>query len=784
MAFAPIALTIPQYEDYPNYWLKAYDQGTVTPLAMATDATGGTTLAKAELDATGFPITAGSVRFIPFIDGDYDLWLFPTAAEADANDTTNAIQFADNLNTINTTITAISTASYAAGGGTVDIITATMSPAITAYTNGLQLNIRAAGANTIATPTININALGAKTITMIGNEPLEPGSIAQAGHEMILRYNSTNDVFELLNPALSPSATGETGVLNHAFAHNNVLRFIPTSLHTAIRAATNVTNLATYIQNAIDSVVTQGEIFFPRGTYLTTDITLPTAIEISLIGEGGSILLADTGTVAILTIPKDFTRDGHHSFRDLLFDGNSVTNVTGILSGEGAAGTALYISMYNLFVRNCEVGIDLFTSQEHSLYSVTCFSNTVGLKLRQHATSGGGNANGFYHCSFQQNTVGLFYDAVSVFPMQNNEFHNCIFQGNTLCGVAIFDSDDGLHFTTTHFEGNATAGTTLVVDTRTVKLSSIQIDNAKATFIDCGLSSVANPAIILDNGATIRLNNSYGYGLTSGVFIQGTLKESVEFYGYFHGLGRMTCRVDRWPDTFLSASKWMGIGKVIVTPSAVPVNDYVDSSPTVPALQNAVVATINADAGDSEMGMVSNATFTTAVGSTTTNRVIIDVLPTGIADGDTVIVTMLVRSDIAAIMGFSITSGSYIGFTDCPVDTKWRRLVMTFLASAANTPILYIYSADATAPTVKFAKLQATIIPSGGDLEQIQEILSLGLFNNNENEFFYTAAPTVGTWKVGDKVYDTTPSASGFIGWVCVSAGTPGTWKTFGAISA
>lgn len=46
------------------------------------------------------------------------------------------------------------------------------------------------------------------------------------------------------------------------------------------------------------------------------------------------------------------------------------------------------------------------------------------------------------------------------------------------------------------------------------------------------------------------------------------------------------------------------------------------------------------------------------------------------------------------------------------------------------------------------------------------------------------AAPSSGTWAVGDIVYDSTPSASGFIGWVCVTAGTPGTWKTFGVISA
>lgn len=100
MAFAPIALTIPQYDDLSlaNWWLKAYEQGTTTPLAMATDATGGTTAARYQLDSEGFPITAGNARLIPFIDGQYDLWCFPTAAEADANDTTNAIQFADNLN--------------------------------------------------------------------------------------------------------------------------------------------------------------------------------------------------------------------------------------------------------------------------------------------------------------------------------------------------------------------------------------------------------------------------------------------------------------------------------------------------------------------------------------------------------------------------------------------------------------------------------------------------------------------------------------------------------------
>jgi hypothetical protein len=43
-----------------------------------------------------------------------------------------------------------------------------------------------------------------------------------------------------------------------------------------------------------------------------------------------------------------------------------------------------------------------------------------------------------------------------------------------------------------------------------------------------------------------------------------------------------------------------------------------------------------------------------------------------------------------------------------------------------------------------------------------------------------TAAPTTGTWIVGDKRYNLDPVSGKTIGWVCTTAGTPGTWKTFG----
>lgn len=43
-----------------------------------------------------------------------------------------------------------------------------------------------------------------------------------------------------------------------------------------------------------------------------------------------------------------------------------------------------------------------------------------------------------------------------------------------------------------------------------------------------------------------------------------------------------------------------------------------------------------------------------------------------------------------------------------------------------------------------------------------------------------TAAPGTGTWERGDIRYNTTPSLGGNIGWVCTTAGTPGTWAAWG----
>jgi hypothetical protein len=54
---------------------------------------------------------------------------------------------------------------------------------------------------------------------------------------------------------------------------------------------------------------------------------------------------------------------------------------------------------------------------------------------------------------------------------------------------------------------------------------------------------------------------------------------------------------------------------------------------------------------------------------------------------------------------------------------------------------------------------------------------ALGTIPYLQKQWWGTAAPTTGTWARGDSVLNSTPSAAGPPGWVCTTAGTPGTWK-------
>lgn len=98
------------------------------------------------------------------------------------------------------------------------------------------------------------------------------------------------------------------------------------------------------------------------------------------------------------------------------------------------------------------------------------------------------------------------------------------------------------------------------------------------------------------------------------------------------------------------------------------------------------------------------------------------------------------------------------------------------MAAPIRVPVRTQPYAKRAVPT-SAADLPKWLVTEGGNLQRAIPILTRALG-------FGSAIPTDGTWQQGDIIFTETPVAGGFIGWTCTAAGTPGTWKTFGAISA
>lgn len=89
---------------------------------------------------------------------------------------------------------------------------------------------------------------------------------------------------------------------------------------------------------------------------------------------------------------------------------------------------------------------------------------------------------------------------------------------------------------------------------------------------------------------------------------------------------------------------------------------------------------------------------------------------------------------------------------------------------------------ESNAPTTP-SYIQGNYAAYTSSMNPFQKVKSATLMEDNHLAR-YAAAPVAGTWLVGQRVYVPTPAAGGVLGYVCVTAGTPGTWKSFGAIAA
>ena len=183
-----------------------------------------------------------------------------------------------------------------------DTLTGSLTPAITAYATGNLFSFVAANTNTGAT-TINLNSLGAKSITKSGTTALVAGDLV-SGQVYLIEYDGTR--FQLINPSILQVANGGTGLTT--LTANNVILGNGTSTPLFVAPGTSGNVLtstgSTWASTAPASsgTVTAVSVASTNGFTGTSSggatpaLTLQTSISGVLKGNGTAISAATAGT--------------------------------------------------------------------------------------------------------------------------------------------------------------------------------------------------------------------------------------------------------------------------------------------------------------------------------------------------------------------------------------------------------------------------------------------------------------------------------------------------------
>ena len=149
--------------------------------------------------------------------------------------------------------------------------------------------------------------------------------------------------------------------------------------------------------------------------------------------------------------------------------------------------------------------------------------------------------------------------------------------------------------------------------------------------------------------------------------------------------------------------------------------------------------------------------------------------------GSRIWVTWLVKATVASptswfvqLNGAGNTQPTYQIPADVTTDLgDWKLMQASLQIISASDMTIEVFLNSTTAGDIVYLNGINTYVNGFKGMPELQA----------DVEFQDTAAPTTGTWARGDKVWNSTPSAGGTPGWVCVTAGTSGTWKAMANVA-
>jgi hypothetical protein len=557
---------------------------------------------------------------------------------------------------------------------------------------------------------------------------------------------------------------------------------------------------------ALQAVITAAEargggmVLFPPGVYKTT-YTLLFGSNLHLYGPGATINYATSQTDGTALVSRSY--DGVGTCQHTIIEGLEIKTTSDKGNGIGLPKAS------DITVRDCW-GTQIW----HHLVDMAGCSHIVvedcyrdggsntGIQIDNLTATGGLYVENSDHtltsavvdsthshhiairnCTIRNNTAGAIH-------LHRTGGYDLLIEGNLIeeCKYGVL-ADASTDWSNITIQGNTIrrdSGTTPAAADAGIKLScrcsTVIITNNIVDRYDYGIVIKQNDSTspVLTQGHVVA-NNTIRNCLTRGIAIDycsGTVSGNQLYnIGYNRTTGSFTSASTKTDTTCLGLSIWacqslVVTGNVLYTVAGTGI-DIRSTSSNISLISNQLYNVAQGIRSDSSTDIQNRIQSNTIIGGTflfwgiyinacnktyISDNIIQDVKAIGIGvDSST---TVLVDRNRIVATGGAATYG--ISIFTC-TDVRLSDNVVSGFSTA----------------TIGLRTSTATVVGSIGSGYAIDSNCTGVVV-----EASGSAAPVAGAWAVGSRVIHTAPAAGGNIGWVCTTAGTPGTWKTYGAIAA
>jgi hypothetical protein len=558
------------------------------------------------------------------------------------------------------------------------------------------------------------------------------------------------------------------------------------------------TNNSVAQQAIADAAGTDGLVTYGKGTFRGN---FTTSASIKGLGPRESILKTATTATTVVTLTGNALLWNFRYIKDIEIDGALVTTLRdsdGIAFADTAAGDEFNGRWIfdNIWFKDCDHALAKTTGNiGNTIRNCGFHQNNYGYWAKDvdAALIMQGSNDDFYKCEFHSSYFAAVYINSDTALSGQTTFNDCIFEdqqgtgGMTIFVKAYKTSYVPLTFNQCWFENNAQSGS-VTIDSIAYTPQDLWVRECPMVILNkCNVESItadSNGVIVLDkcflneNAEVTKVDQTSSVialdCYTGGVKVPGLYVENIT--GFTRDSGGAADVLMTKPRSIIASAtnnnyslissqdfsneeaySWAGTASIIgrSTPDGILFNSCCEIAVPTAHTQFGTATDGTATAGNYVV-------WTLDIKPTTANICTVDITgsaatPVTLATGLNAFLTL---NEWTSLSGLSqVTAG---------------------LSDKIGIKIINTTGAGSTFRFSAWQCVQFT------DIQDALTFYRSGIYvtNRQRRVFYGEAAPTTGTWVVGDRLYNTAPAAAGTMGWVCTTAGTPGTWKTFGAITA